>query len=206
MNVILHVFRYLIVKDMFLGDNAGLFESEQECVVCPYHLGILALLHGFNGDGVAVNFHHNHDVFFATKRLDGELACLVREHGFAYNVRLGVHITYLLVVEVGSVACFQWCHLNFGVPYVLSCLVQMSICSFYCLRIVLLDIGFSQHQPAHVVCLFGWALWLPKAPLLHQQYLVLSLVISDADEDWFPFACYEDIHFLEYVDALLCED
>jgi hypothetical protein len=32
------------------------------------------------------------------------------------------------------------------------------------------------------------------------------MVISDADEDWFPFACYEDIFFLEYVDTLLRED
>jgi hypothetical protein len=60
-NVILHVFGYLSVKDMFLGDNAGPFESEEECVVCPYYLGILAVLHGFNEDGAAVNFHHNHD-------------------------------------------------------------------------------------------------------------------------------------------------
>jgi hypothetical protein len=37
-------------------------------------------------------------------------------------------------------------------------------------------------------------------------YLVLSLVISDANEDWFPFACYEDVFFLEYVDALIYED
>jgi hypothetical protein len=103
-NVILHVFRYLIVKDMFLGDNTGPFESEQECVVCPYHLGILAALHGFNEDGIAVNFYHNHDVFVATKRLDGELACLVGEHGFAYHVHLGVHIAYLLAMEVGGVA------------------------------------------------------------------------------------------------------
>jgi hypothetical protein len=47
-NVILHVFRCLVVKDMFLGDNASPFESKQECIVCPYHLGILAVLHGFN--------------------------------------------------------------------------------------------------------------------------------------------------------------
>ncbi len=76
-NVILHVFRHLIVKYMFLGDNAGPFESEQECVVCPYHFVIFAVLHGFNEDGVAVDFHHYHDVFVAVKRLDGELACLV---------------------------------------------------------------------------------------------------------------------------------
>jgi hypothetical protein len=43
------------------------------------------------------------------------------------------------------------------------------------------------------------------ALLLHQQYLVLSLVLLDANEDWFPFACYEDVFFLEYVDALLHE-
>jgi hypothetical protein len=44
------------------------------------------------------------------------------------------------------------------------------------------------------------------APLLHQWYLVLSVVISDADEDWFSFACDEDALFLEYIDALLRED
>jgi hypothetical protein len=42
-NVILHVFGYLIVEDMFLGDGTGLFELLQECVVCPYHLGVLAI-------------------------------------------------------------------------------------------------------------------------------------------------------------------
>jgi hypothetical protein len=36
------------------------------------------------------------------------------------------------------------------------------------------------------------------ASLLHQWYLVLSLVISNANEDWFPFACYADVFFLEY--------
>ncbi len=153
-NVILHIFRYLIVKDMFLEDNAGPFEPEREWVVCPHHLGILAVLHGVNKDGVAVNFYHNHDVLVATKRLDGELACLVREHGFAYHVRLGVHIAYLLAVQVGGVACFQRRCLNFGGPYVLSCLVQMPFCSFDCLGIVLLDVAFCQHWPAHVVSRF----------------------------------------------------
>jgi hypothetical protein len=66
-DVILHVFRYLIVEDMFLGDNAGPFQSEQECIACPYHFGVLAVLHGHNKDGVAVNFHHNHDVLVATR-------------------------------------------------------------------------------------------------------------------------------------------
>ncbi len=69
MDVILCAFRYLIVKDMFLGDYAGSFQLEQECVVCPYHLGILAALHGFDKDGIAIDFHHNHDVLVATKRL-----------------------------------------------------------------------------------------------------------------------------------------
>ncbi len=128
-NVILCVFRYLIVKDMFLGDNAVPIESKQECVVCPYHFVIFAVLHGFNKDGVAVNFHHDHDVFVATKRSDGELACLVRIHGFLYHVHLGLHIAYSLAVEVGGVASFQWCRLHFGGPYVLSYLVQMPFCS-----------------------------------------------------------------------------
>jgi hypothetical protein len=139
---------------MFLGDNAGLFESEHECVVCLYHLGVLAVLHGFNKDGIAVDFHHNHDVFVVTMRSDGELACLVGEHGFAHHVRLGVHIVYLLAMEVGGVACFQQCHLNFGGLYILSCLVQMPLCGFDCLGIVLLDVAFSQNWPAQVVSRF----------------------------------------------------
>jgi hypothetical protein len=147
MNVILHVVRYLIVKDMFLGGNAGPFELEQECVVFPYHLGILAVLHGFHEDGVAVDFHHNHDVFVSTKRSDGESACLVREHGFAYHVHLGVHIENLIAMEVGGVACF-------GGPYVLSCLVQLPLCGFGSFGIVLLDIAFCQHWPSYVVSHF----------------------------------------------------
>ncbi len=153
-NVILHVFRYFVVNDMFLGDNVDPFELEQERIVCPYHLGILAVFHGFNKDGVAVNLHHNPDVFVATKRSDGELACLVGEHGFAYHVRLGVHNANLLAVEVRGVPCFQRCCLNFGGPYVLSCLVQMPLCSFSSFWIVLLDVAFCQHWPAHVVSHF----------------------------------------------------
>jgi hypothetical protein len=72
---------------MFLGDNAGPFQSEQDWVVCPYHLGVLAVCHGLNKDGVAINFIHNHDVLVAMKRLGGELAGLVGGHGFAYHVR-----------------------------------------------------------------------------------------------------------------------
>ncbi len=154
MNVILHVFRHLIVKEMFLGDNAGLFESEQECVVCLYHFVIFAVLHRFNEDGVAVNFHHDHDVFVAMKRSDGELACLVGKRGFLCHVRLGVHIVYFLAVEVGDVACFQRCRPHFGGPYILSCLVQMPLCGFDHLGIELLDIAFSQHWPSHVVSHF----------------------------------------------------
>ncbi len=147
-NVIFHVFGYLIVKDMFLRDNTGLFELEQECVLCPYHLGILAVLHEINKDGIAVYFYHNHDVLVTTKRLGGELACLVGEHGFAYHVRLGVHVVHLLAMEVGGAACFQWCCLKFGGPYILSCLVQMPLCSFDCLGVVFLNLhSVSISQP-----------------------------------------------------------
>jgi hypothetical protein len=40
---------------MFLGDNVGPFQLEQECVICPYHLGILAVLHGLDEDDIAIN-------------------------------------------------------------------------------------------------------------------------------------------------------
>ncbi len=139
---------------MFLGDNVGLFQSEQECVVCPYHLGVLAVLHGLNKDGLTIDFHHNHDVLVASERLGGELAGLFREHGFAYHVRLGVHVAHFLAVEVGDVACFQWRCLCFGGPYIFSRWVQMPLCGFTCLGVILLNIAFSQHWPAHVVASF----------------------------------------------------
>jgi hypothetical protein len=113
-DVILHVFRYPIVEDMFLGDNAGPFQLEQECVVCSYYLGILAVLHGLDKDGVTIGFHQ----LVASKRLGGELASLVGEFGFVYHVCLGVHIVHFLAVEVGGDACFQWRRLCFGGPYV----------------------------------------------------------------------------------------
>jgi hypothetical protein len=139
---------------MFLGDNAGPFEMEQECIVCPYHFIIFVVLHGFNRDGIAVNFYHDHDVFVAAKRLDGELACLVGKRSFLYHVRLGVHIAYFLAVEVGGVACFQQYCLHFDGPYVIFCLVQMPLCGFDCLGIVLLDVAFSQHWLSHTVFSF----------------------------------------------------
>ncbi len=68
-----------------------------------------------------------------------------------YHLHLGVHLTHFLAMEVGGVACFQWRRLNIGGLYVLSCLVQMLLFGFDLLRVVILDIAFSQHQPAHVV-------------------------------------------------------
>jgi hypothetical protein len=139
---------------MILGDNAGPFQLEQECVVCPYHLGVLAVLCGLDEDGIALDFHHNHDELVAPKRSGGELSGLVGECGFAYHVHLGVHAVHYLAVEVGGVACFQWCRLCLGGLYVFSCLIQMPLCGSDCLRVVLQDIAFSQHWPAHVVACF----------------------------------------------------
>jgi hypothetical protein len=73
----------------------------------PYHFVIFAVLLGFNKDGIAVDFHHDHDVFVAAKISDEELACLVGKQGFLCHVRLGVHIAYFLAVEVGGVTCLQ---------------------------------------------------------------------------------------------------
>jgi hypothetical protein len=111
-------------------------------------------IHGLNEDGITNDFHHNHGVLVASKRLGGELAGMVREHGFAYHVRLGVHVAHFLAVEVGGVACFQRRRLCFGRPYIFSCLVQMPLCSFDCLGVVFLGIAFSQLWPAHVVACF----------------------------------------------------
>jgi hypothetical protein len=57
-------------------------------------------------DGVAIDSHHDHDVLVASKRLDGEMAGLVGEHGFAYHVHLGVHVAHFLAMEVGGDAGF----------------------------------------------------------------------------------------------------
>jgi hypothetical protein len=57
-------------------------------------------------DGVAVDFHHHHDIFIASLRSRMELARLVREHGFVYLVHFGVDITYFLAMELQGVTCF----------------------------------------------------------------------------------------------------
>ncbi len=80
------------------------------------------------------------------------LVCL--ENMNSYHVRLGIHVVHFLAVEVGGVACFQRRRLFFGGPYIFSSLVQRPLCSFNCLGVVLLDVAFSQHQPAHVVACF----------------------------------------------------
>ena len=48
-------------------------------------------LHGFDEDGVAVDFYHHHDVSVASLRTCRELASLVGEHGFVYLVRFSVY-------------------------------------------------------------------------------------------------------------------
>ncbi len=99
-DVVFHVLGYFVVKDMFLWNNACLFQSLEECVIGLYHLHILATFHGFDKDGVAVNFHHHHDIFVALLQLSRELDCLVREHGFLYLVHFGVGIAYFLAMEL----------------------------------------------------------------------------------------------------------
>ncbi len=88
-----------------------------------YHFLILAALHGLNKDGIAVDFHHNHDVLVASLRTRRELTCLIGEHGFVYHVRLGVDVSNFLTVELGGVASFQRRCFSFGGAHVLSRLI-----------------------------------------------------------------------------------
>jgi hypothetical protein len=112
-NVILHVVRNLIVKDMFLGNNVGPFQLEQECVVCPYHLGILMVLRGLDKDGIAIDFHHNHDVLVASKRMDGELAGLVG--------KLVLHTIFVWVYTSRTFLPWRWevLHVSNGAAFAL---------------------------------------------------------------------------------------
>ena len=50
--------------------------------------------HGFDKDGIAVDFNHHHDVGVALLRTCRELARLVGEHGFVYLVCFGVYVGY----------------------------------------------------------------------------------------------------------------
>ncbi len=78
--VVFHVLGYFVVKVVFLWNNASPFQALEECVIRLYHLRILAIFHGFDKDGVAVDLHHHHDIFVASLRLRRELAHLVGEH------------------------------------------------------------------------------------------------------------------------------
>ena len=88
-----------------------------------YHFLVLAALHGLNDDGVAVDFHHNHDVLVASLRMCRELTCLIGEHGFTYPVCLGVDILHFLLMELGGVTSFQRCCFGFGGAHIFSCLI-----------------------------------------------------------------------------------
>ncbi len=101
-NVVFYVLGYFIVKDVFLWNNARLFQLE-ECIIRLNYLRILATFHGFDKDGVAADFHHHHDIFVASLQSRRELACLVGEHGFAYLVHFGVDITYFFAMELQGV-------------------------------------------------------------------------------------------------------
>jgi hypothetical protein len=99
-DVVFHVLGYCVVEDVFLWNNACPFQSLEECVIRSYHLRIFATCHGFDKDGVAVDFHHHHDIFVASLGLHRELTRLVGEHGFAYLVCFGEDIPYLLAMEL----------------------------------------------------------------------------------------------------------
>ena len=113
----------VFIEYVFLWDNACLFQSVEEHVICPYHLCIFAIFHGFDKDGIAVDFDHHHDVFVASLQACRELACLVREHGFAYLIRFGAYIVYFLAMELRGVACFEWDRLFVGGAYVFLSLI-----------------------------------------------------------------------------------
>jgi hypothetical protein len=98
-DVVFHVLGYFVGKDVFLWNNAHAFQSLEECIICLYHLRILATFHGFDKDGIAVDFYHHHDIFVALLQPRRELARLVGEHGFAFLVRFGVDIVYFLAME-----------------------------------------------------------------------------------------------------------
>jgi hypothetical protein len=105
-DVVFHVLGYFVVKDMFLQNNGRLFQSLEECIIRLYHLRILATFHGFDMDGIAVNFYHHHDIFVALLQSRRELVRLVGEHGILYLVHFGVDIAYFLAMESQGVACF----------------------------------------------------------------------------------------------------
>ena len=86
-------------------------------------ISFLAAFHGLSEDGVAVDFHHNHDVLVATLRARRELTCLIGEHGLADTVCFGVDVANFLSMELGGVTSFQGCCFGFGGAHVLSRLI-----------------------------------------------------------------------------------
>ena len=70
------------------------------------HLGVTLACHGFNQDGVAVDFHHDHDVPFATARRDKEPPRLVGVERLPGLVHFDVHVTFLFSRKVCRVNSF----------------------------------------------------------------------------------------------------
>ena len=62
---------------MALWGDSCLFGSVEENEVHSLYLGVRSVLHWCDKCGVAVNFHHDHDVLLSSLRMEGEATSLV---------------------------------------------------------------------------------------------------------------------------------
>ena len=61
-----HCVGHLIVYDVILRNYARLLQAQHHVAVCSRKFRVCAVLDGLHHDGIAINFHHYHDVLVAS--------------------------------------------------------------------------------------------------------------------------------------------
>mmetsp|Transcript_13999 Transcript_13999/g.31870 ORF Transcript_13999/g.31870 Transcript_13999/m.31870 type:complete len:264 (-) Transcript_13999:1119-1910(-) len=135
-----HCVGALVVKNVLLWSDAGRLDSGEEGEVRALHFFVGATGHRLDKDGVAVDFHHEHDVLVARLRRDGEAAGLIGEEGVLGFVDLDVDVADLLSSEVRAVNLLERPGLGLGRSYVLSLHIQVTRWCFCGFRIILADV------------------------------------------------------------------
>ena len=141
-DVLFHVVRYFIVKDVFLWVNVLMLQSFNKDIICSYHFLIFSWFHGLHQYCIAVYFDKYHDVLVPTFWLLRELSGLVAETCFARVLCTNKYIfNFLSLQHRHHVAYLEW---GFGGSDIFPLLIHMALGGFIRLRVVFVDILFGQ--------------------------------------------------------------
>ena len=79
-----------------MRNDSRLLQAQHHGAVLSCKFRVCAVLDGIYHDGIAINFHHDHDVLVASFLSGGELTSLFRKHCVADVIDFSVDVSHLL--------------------------------------------------------------------------------------------------------------